>query len=447
MIDDASSSPSAAAPGSAATPEDSELLRRYAEERSETAFAELVQRRIGLVYSVALRQTRGNRHRAEDATQAVFADLARKASTLARRPVLAGWLYRSAQFAAIDLVRADARRQAREQTAHFMQTDLAPTHSAADWEKVRPVLDQALNEIDETDRDAILLRFFDNRPFADIGARLRLSENAARMRVERALDKLSATLSRRGVTSTAAALGLALGGQIGTAAPAGLAASVTTAALAPITAAAGAASLTSIFALGKFQLGLAAAVATGGIALFAVQSQTHADLRREIAATRPEPHAIATLRAENQRLAAQLAEVESLQRDVTNITRLEQSVAEARQAVAQRQALAAQAQQQSASSLQAQLDRINKEGNALVKDYKTLAESAKNPALDASARQIAEAAAAEKLAAVKAKMEEKNTLMGKPNPAAVPTDSPAGKFYYTPGKITAQPAPGASPAP
>src|SRR5436189_6158722 len=91
-------------------PEDSELLRRYAREGSEAAFAELVRRRIGLVYSVALRQTRGDRHRAEDATQAVFTDLARKAAALAARPVLAGWLYRSAQFAAAGLVRAEARR-------------------------------------------------------------------------------------------------------------------------------------------------------------------------------------------------------------------------------------------------------------------------------------------------------------------------------------------------
>src|SRR5215212_8803756 len=99
-------------------PEDSDLLRRYAESSSQDAFAELVRRRIGLVYSVALRQTRGDRHRAEDATQAVFTDLARKARSLAERPVLAGWLFRSAQFAAAGLIRADQRRHVREQEAH-----------------------------------------------------------------------------------------------------------------------------------------------------------------------------------------------------------------------------------------------------------------------------------------------------------------------------------------
>src|SRR5256885_2316272 len=101
--------------------EDSDLLREYASTGSEVAFAELVRRRIGLVYSVALRQTRGDVHRAEDATQAVFADLARKAGELSRRPVLAGWFYRSAQFAAAGLMRAERRRQHREQEAQMME--------------------------------------------------------------------------------------------------------------------------------------------------------------------------------------------------------------------------------------------------------------------------------------------------------------------------------------
>ena len=96
-------------------PEDAALLRRYAATGDESAFAELGQRRIGLVYAVALRQTRGHRAQAEDATQAVFIDLARKAKSLAARPVIASWLYRSAQFAATALIRTEQRRLAREQ--------------------------------------------------------------------------------------------------------------------------------------------------------------------------------------------------------------------------------------------------------------------------------------------------------------------------------------------
>src|SRR5262245_38233914 len=152
--------------------EDVELLRRYAETRSEDAFAELVRRRIGLVYSVALRTTHDPQS-AEDVTQAVFADLARKAGSLAQRSVLAGWLYRSAHYAALGVVGAERNRAAREQKAHLMQEITKSEHSATQWEKVRPVLDDVMSELSEIDRDAIVLRFFDSRPFADIGARMK----------------------------------------------------------------------------------------------------------------------------------------------------------------------------------------------------------------------------------------------------------------------------------
>jgi RNA polymerase sigma factor (sigma-70 family) len=251
--------------------DDAELLRRYAETRSETAFAELVQRHIGLVYSVALRQT-CDAHRADDVVQAVFTDLARKAASLSHRPVLAGWLYRSAQFAAADLVRTEQRRARREQKAHIMEKLTAADASDLTWEKVRPLLDEAMSDLPDIDRDAVLLRFFDDRPFAEIGARLELTENAARMRVERALDKLHAALARRGVTSTAATLGLALAGQAGLAAPAGLAASVTAAALAG-TAAGGSAAVISFMAFSKLQLGFAAGAMAVGIGAFVVYQQ------------------------------------------------------------------------------------------------------------------------------------------------------------------------------
>ncbi|HUQ71428.1 MAG TPA: sigma-70 family RNA polymerase sigma factor [Planctomycetaceae bacterium] len=178
--------------------EDTELLRRYAEEHSEAAFTELVERRLGLVYAVALRQTGGDAHRAQDIAQTVFTHLARKASSLARQPVLAGWLYRSAQFAASDAMRTEWRRQVREQEAHTMNEILSEDRPAGDWDKLRPDLDQVLSELDESDRDALVLRFFDDRSFVDVGAKLNLTENAARMRVQRALEKVRALLARRG---------------------------------------------------------------------------------------------------------------------------------------------------------------------------------------------------------------------------------------------------------
>src|SRR5882672_9326638 len=162
--------------------EDTELLRRYAETRSEEAFAELVRRHLDFVYGVALRQVGGDVHRAEDVAQEVFTTLARKASPLARRPVLGGWLYRTAQFTAIDAVRVESRRQAREQKAEIMH-EPSTNSEEVDVEKLRRLVDQAMSELSDADRDAVWLRFFAGFSFGEVGARLRLTENAARMRV------------------------------------------------------------------------------------------------------------------------------------------------------------------------------------------------------------------------------------------------------------------------
>jgi len=212
--------------------EDAELLRRYVTERSQDAFAELVQRRVDLVYAVALRQVGGGSHLAEDVTQKVFADLARKAATLLDRPVLSGGLYRSAQYAASDTVRSEWRRRAREQETSLMNERTDTPASATDWDRIRPLLDEAMGELNDPDRDAIALRYFEGRAFADVGRALQLTEEAARKRVDRALDKLAGILSRRGVTSTTAAVGAVLAQQAAVAAPAGLAASVTGSAIA-----------------------------------------------------------------------------------------------------------------------------------------------------------------------------------------------------------------------
>ncbi|MCX6954229.1 MAG: sigma-70 family RNA polymerase sigma factor, partial [Verrucomicrobia bacterium] len=183
-------------------PDDTELLRRYAATGQEGDFAEVVRRRVNFVYSAALRQVNGDVHLAQDVTQLVFTDLARKASTVAGYRVLAGWLFTSTRFAAAKLVRGERRRHAREAEAQLMDELTRDPEAPLDWARVRPVLDDVIGELGERDREAVLLRFFEGRDFAAIGARLQLSENAARMRVERALDKLHAQLARRGVTST-----------------------------------------------------------------------------------------------------------------------------------------------------------------------------------------------------------------------------------------------------
>src|SRR6185369_14902396 len=98
-----------------------------------------------------------------------------------------------------------------------------------DWERLRPVLDAAMLELNETDREAVLLRYFDNRPHAEIASRLGLSENAARMRVDRALEKLRTLLARRGVSTTAALSAVILANAV-QAAPAGLVVTISAAA-------------------------------------------------------------------------------------------------------------------------------------------------------------------------------------------------------------------------
>lgn len=212
--------------------DDATLLRRYALDRSESAFAELVQRQTPLVYSAALRQVGGDRALAAEVCQSVFVDLARKARELADRPVIASWLYTSTRFAALKALRAQRRRQAREQEAYAMQETDRDTLSAADWEKVRPLLDSAICNLAEHDRAPILLRYFEARPYAEMSARLGIPENSARMRAERALEKLRSALASQGITSTATALAATLATQAVAAPPAGLAASLATSALA-----------------------------------------------------------------------------------------------------------------------------------------------------------------------------------------------------------------------
>jgi RNA polymerase sigma factor (sigma-70 family) len=255
---------------------DSELLRSYARDRSEAAFGDLVRRHVNLVYSAALRQVNGDTHLAEDVTQSVFADLARKAAGLGRHTSLTAWLYTSTRYAAGNVRRAGQRRTVREQEANTMSTILSSTNPEPDWAEIRPLLEDAMHELDGEDREAVLLRHFENRPYAEIAARFDLTENAARMRVERALEKLHDILSRRGVTSTSAALaGLLAANAVG-AAPTNLAAKVASAALTGAATAGGVAALVAQIVTGttaKLALGVAAAVVVAGVALHLVSSR------------------------------------------------------------------------------------------------------------------------------------------------------------------------------
>ena len=244
---------------------DIELLRRYVFGRSEVAFADLVRQHIALVYSAALRQTNGDAPQAEDVTQVVFTDLARKAARLTRHTSLAGWLYTSTRYAAAALRRAEQRRSAREQEAHAMNQLLQSAGNDPAWEQLRPVLDEAMHDLKADDREAVLLRYFERLPLAVVGARLEVTENTARMRVDRALDKLRGALVKRGVTSTAGALAVILTGQAAGAVSAALAAAVSSNAVRT----AGAASVLSVL-LARFLISAKLKLVAGTSLLVAI---------------------------------------------------------------------------------------------------------------------------------------------------------------------------------
>jgi RNA polymerase sigma factor (sigma-70 family) len=251
--------------------DDAELLRRYARERTETAFTELVQRHAGLVYSAALRQVGGNSALAQEVSQSVFTDLARKAASLCSRPVLASWLYTSTRFAALKALRGQQRRQRREQEAQAMHDIEQGELSIADWERVRPLIDQAVCGLPEEDRAVILMRYFENQPFAVIGTRLGIAENSARMRTERALEKLRVVLRDQGVASTGAALSYSLVTHAVSAPPLELVTAIAGTALAKAVAVGSATSLaaklTPIFAMNKLKMGVIAALTVGAAGL------------------------------------------------------------------------------------------------------------------------------------------------------------------------------------
>lgn len=183
--------------------DDAALLQSYADERSEEAFRELVQRHLSVVYAAALRQVNGDAHLAQDVAQRVFIVLARKAEALKQQPSIVGWLYTATRMEAARAVRTEIRRRRREEQAAAMNS---PESDELSFDQIAPVLDEAMSELAGADREAVLLRYFSGKSFAEIGGVLRIGEEAARKRVDRALDKLHASLQRRGVASTAAAL-------------------------------------------------------------------------------------------------------------------------------------------------------------------------------------------------------------------------------------------------
>lgn len=245
--------------------EDGDLLRQYAETGSEEAFSELVHRHLPLVYSAALRQARGNAPLAEDVSQTVFIDLARKAASLSRRQVLAGWLFTSTRMAACKALHREYRRQLREQISVSIQE--MNSDGSNDHTELRDVLDHAMSKLGVRERDVLLLRFFQGKDLKMVGVALGVSEDAARMRVTRALEKLRALVAKRGVALSAAALGGALTTEAIAAVPAGLAGTISAVAVTSAGASAGTAALLKFLTLTKLKSGAIGAIVLVSLAV------------------------------------------------------------------------------------------------------------------------------------------------------------------------------------
>ncbi|MGI4791250.1 MAG: RNA polymerase sigma factor [Janthinobacterium lividum] len=180
--------------------QDNALLIQYTQNHSEAAFAQLFARHLPLVYRTCRREL-GSEALAEDAAQVVFLLLARKAKSLHAGPSLAGWLYQTSVFVAKDIRKQEARRTRREEAAmqEAVHTQFAPS---PEWEAVEPLLNAALSALKPSDREAVLLRFLEGHTLAETGTLLGVSEDAARMRVTRALEKLRHYLTAHGAVVT-----------------------------------------------------------------------------------------------------------------------------------------------------------------------------------------------------------------------------------------------------
>ncbi len=213
------------------TVSDSDLLRHYAEDRSEAAFGELVRRHVDLVYSAALRITR-EEQLARDVSQEVFVRLASQAGSLRMKAALPAWLYRVTHAQAVNAVRTEARRRKREQEAVLMNDLESEADTESAWAAVKPQLDEALGTLDRSDQAAIVLRFFSGKKLAEVGEALGLSEEASRKRLSRALERLRLFFNRRGVRVSSPTLATVLASYTVQSAPAGMASELVSASLA-----------------------------------------------------------------------------------------------------------------------------------------------------------------------------------------------------------------------
>jgi len=280
-------------------------LAEYAKTGSEAAFREVVERYVNLVHSTAARLVDGDSHLAQDVTQKVFVDLSKMAGNLGDDAMIGGWLHRHTCFVASKTMRTERRRKAREQQAVEMNNSDEP----GDIGTVAPILDEAINKLGASDRQAILLRYFEQRDLRAVGEAIGSSEDAARKRVNRALDKLRELLKRRGVSLSTTALSAALGAQAVSAAPVGMAAVVSASALSMAAAGGGTAlTILEIMSMTKLQGGVIAVITAALSIPLVVQYQAKTRLQEENQSLRAKVEEVAILTEENKRLSNLVAQ-------------------------------------------------------------------------------------------------------------------------------------------
>ena len=278
---------------------DLDLLRQFARENSQDAFTEIVRRHVNLVYSAALRQVRSPQL-AEEIAQSVFADLASDAGKLKSETILTAWLYAVTRRTAIDAIRKESRRQLREQIAVEMNNMNA---TANDWTQIEPLLDDAMAALDETDRIAILLRYFENKNLREVGESLKVSDDAAQKRVSRAVEKLREFFSKQKITVGASGLTVLISTNAVQAAPIGLALTIINASLAT---AGTTLTFMKIATATKLKLAFSAIVVAGAVTAFVMQQQNQTKLRGENESLQQQ---IAQLQADNAGLSNRIATI------------------------------------------------------------------------------------------------------------------------------------------